>query len=148
MTSFQRNNMMIYIPFVGEQYTEEHIHNVFFNFQIGTIRSIRFIEHNYMIGTLDLGSVEEVWGRPAIIEMAEWQENVFTRSINFSINMGINGSAVEFDGPDGDYWIIQKYTPTQENTSANEDRPATNEEDVTANEDEEEDTTSNEYENH
>jgi hypothetical protein len=113
MTSFQRNNI-IYIPFVGEQYTEENIHNVFSNFQIGTIRTVRFVENNYMIGTLELGSVEEVWGRPAIIEMENWEENEFTRSINFSINMGMMHSSVEFDGPDGDYWLIQSYNNREE----------------------------------
>ena len=108
MTMFSRNNT-IYIPFVGEQYTEEDIHNVFSNFRIGTIRSITFIEHNYMIGTLDMGSVEEVWGRPAIIEIEHWESNDFTRSLNFAMNAGMTRSCIEFDGPDGDYWLIQKY---------------------------------------
>lgn len=114
MTSFETNNM-IYIPFVGEQYTEENIRNVFSNFQIGTIRSVQFIDHNYMIGTLELGSIEEVWGRPAIIEMEQWEQNEFTRSINFSINMGMMFTAVEFDGPDGDYWLLQGYHHQEQN---------------------------------
>ena len=62
-----------------------------------------------MIGTLDMGSVEEVWGRPAIIEIEHWESNDFTRSLNFAMNAGMTRSCIEFDGPDGDYWLIQKY---------------------------------------
>ena len=108
MTTTSRNNT-IYIPFVGEQYTEEDIRNVFIQFQIGTIHSIIFVEHNYMIGTLEMGSVEEVWGRPAIIQIERWESNDLTRSLNFAMNAGMTRSCIEFDGPDGDYWLIQKY---------------------------------------
>jgi len=108
MTMFSTNKK-IYIPFVGEQYNEEDIHNAFLNLRIGRIRSIIFVEHNYMIGTLDMGSVEEVWGRPAIIEIEHWESNDLTRSLNFSMNAGMTRSCIEFDGPDGDYWLIQKY---------------------------------------
>ena len=107
--SLSATNNVIYIPFVGEQYTENHIHNVFSNYKIGTIRSIVFLDRNYMVGTLDMGSVEETWGRPAIIEMENWEVNDFTRALNFAMNMGMTRSSVEFDGPDGDYWLIQKY---------------------------------------
>ena len=74
--SLSATNNVIYIPFVGEQYTENHIHNVFSNYKIGTIRSIVFLDHNYMVGTLDMGSVEETWGRPAIIEMENWEVKI------------------------------------------------------------------------
>lgn len=107
------SNTFIYIPFVGEQYKEEDIHHVFSNFQIGTIRSVVFLDHNYMIGTSAVGSIREQWGRPVIIEMESWQQNDYTRALNFAMNMGMTRSSlVELNGPYDDYWLIQKYEPT------------------------------------
>jgi len=101
----------IYIPFVGIQYTADNIRNVFANYQIGSIRSIIFLDHNYISGTPILGSREEVWGRPAIIEIGVWEANEFTRALHCAMNMGLKSSSLMFNGPGpgAEFWLIQKY---------------------------------------
>lgn len=113
------NNTILYIPFVGEQYNEDNIRQVFAFNQIEPIRSIIFLQHNYMIGTIELGSVEEDWGCPVIIEM---DNNILDRSpyqyynINDIINHLINSGrySVDVEGPDGDFWLIQLHQQEQE----------------------------------
>lgn len=98
-------NQILYIHFISEKYTEENVREILED-KIGEIEQIILMEHNYVLGSVKLGSNEsEEWGRAAIVYVKQWQENNYTRIINFAMNY--NKTFIEINN--GELWYIEKY---------------------------------------
>ena len=113
LRSTNNTTTTLYIPFVGEQYTEDNIREVFAFNNIGPIYSITLLEHNYMIGTIEMGSVEGDWGRPAFIVIDHILETNANLNDIFNHIMNFGRYYVDVEGPDGDFWLIQLYQQEQ-----------------------------------
>lgn len=74
------SNQNIYISFIGENFGEQDILQIFQEKQIGEIEKIVFFDHNYQLGS------DGTWGRGAIIYMKNWEFNDYTRALNFMMN--------------------------------------------------------------
>jgi hypothetical protein len=97
---------IFYIHFISEKYSEEYVRNMLEE-KIGEIDQILLMEHNYVMGSVELGSNNpEEWGRGAIIYVKKWKENDYTRSINFAMNYG--KTFIEIN-KNGELWYIEKY---------------------------------------
>jgi hypothetical protein len=99
-------NHILYIHFISEKYTEENVREILED-KIGEIENIILLEHNYVLGSVKLGSnTLEEWGRAAIVYVTRWQENNYTRIINFAMNY--EKTFIEIN-KNGEIWYIEKY---------------------------------------
>jgi ABC-type polysaccharide transport system permease subunit len=98
-------NQILYIHFISEKYTEENVREILED-KIGEIEQIVLMEHNYVLGSVELGSNEPEWGRAAIIYVQKWKENDYTRIINFAMNYEKTFIKVNTNG---ELWYIEKY---------------------------------------
>jgi hypothetical protein len=99
-------NQILYIHFISEKYTEENVREILED-KIGEIEQIILMEHNYVLGSVELGSNHsEEWGRAAIVYVKQWQENKYTRILNFAMNY--NKTFIKISN-DGELWYIEKY---------------------------------------
>jgi ABC-type polysaccharide transport system permease subunit len=97
---------IFYIHFISEKYSEKDVRNILEE-KIGEIEQILLMEHNYVMGSVDLGSNNpEEWGRGAIIYVKKWKENHYTRIINFAMNY--DKTFIEVN-KNGELWYIEKY---------------------------------------
>jgi hypothetical protein len=100
------SNQTLYISFIGENFGEQYVRQLFEEKQIGEIEKIVFYDHNYQLGP------NGDWGRPAIIYMKNWEFNAYTRALNFMMNIE-NKSFIDVN--ESTSWEIQKYSsPTNE----------------------------------
>jgi len=91
----------LYISFIGENFGEQDILQIFEEKQIGEIEKIVFFDHNYQLGP------DGTWGRGAIIYMKKWEFNDYTRALNFMMNTD-NTSFIQIDETAS--WTIQKHS--------------------------------------
>ena len=99
-------NQILYIHFIPEKYTEENVREILED-KIGEIEQIILMDHNYVLGSVELGSNNsEEWGRAAIVYVKQWQENNYTRILNFAMNY--NKTFIKISD-DGELWYIEKY---------------------------------------
>ena len=97
---------LFYIHFISEKYSEEDVRNILEE-KIGEIDQILLMEHNYVLGSVKLGSNDpEEWGRAAIVYVKQWKENDYTRAINFAMNY--EKTFIEIN-KNGELWYIEKY---------------------------------------
>ena len=97
---------IFYIHFISEKYSEEDVRNILEE-KIGEIEQILLMEHNYVMGSVELGSNNpEEWGRGAIVYVKQWLENDYTRAINFAMNY--EKTFIEIN-KNGEFWYIEKY---------------------------------------
>ena len=99
-------NQILYIHFISEKYSEEFVREILED-RIGEIEQIILMEHNYVLGSVELGSNDpEEWGRAAIVYVKQWKENNYTRIINFAMNY--NKTFIEVN-KNGELWYIENY---------------------------------------
>jgi hypothetical protein len=66
-----------------------------------------------MIGTIEMGSVEGDWGRPAFIVIDHILETNANLNDIFNHIMNFGRYYLDVEGPDGDFWLIQLYQQEQ-----------------------------------
>jgi hypothetical protein len=100
------SNQNLYISFIGENFGEQNVLQIFEDKQIGEIEKIVFFDHNYQMGP------DGTWGRAAIIYMKKWEFNDYTRALNFMMNTD-NTTFIKID--ESISWAVQKYSPSLSN---------------------------------
>jgi len=94
------SNQNLYISFIGENFGEQDILQIFQEKHIGEIEKIVFFDHNYQLGP------DGTWGRGAIIYMKNWEFNDYTRALNFMMNTD-NISFIQINETTS--WTVQKH---------------------------------------
>lgn len=100
------SNQNLYISFIGENFGEKNIREIFEEKNIGKIEKIVLFDHNYQMGE------DGNWGRGAIIYMKKWEFNDYTRALNFMMNIK-KSSFIQIN--ENTNWTIQKYSGSLNN---------------------------------
>jgi hypothetical protein len=94
------SNQNLYISFIGENFREQDVLQIFQEKQIGEIEKIVFFDHNYQLGP------DGTWGRGAIIYMKNWEFNDYTRALNFMMNAN-KTTVIQIN--ETTKWTVQKH---------------------------------------
>lgn len=106
--------MSLYIPYVRNEYDEEFIRSVFYQFQIGVVERVDFFRSE------QVGS-QWPWARSAFVHLTSWCFNSYTDALYHSITDDAVGSQWKITfGAQGEFWVVKKMNiPKIPNTDLN-----------------------------